>query len=63
MICIQNKGYEVSLEKGKVYHVKEDTEAKKGNIFVLSTSLEKITYFRKSILFLFNYQRLQKKVL
>jgi hypothetical protein len=33
MICIQNKGYEVSLEKGKVYHVKEDTEAKKGNIF------------------------------
>ena len=25
MICIQNKGYEVSLEKGKVYHVKEDT--------------------------------------
>ncbi len=27
VICIQNKGYEVSLEKGKVYQVKEDTEA------------------------------------
>ncbi len=29
VICIQNKGYEVSLEKGKVYQVKEDTEAEK----------------------------------
>ncbi len=29
VICIQNKDYEVSLEKGKVYQVKEDTEAEK----------------------------------
>ena len=28
VICINNEGYEVSLEKGKVYQAKEDLTAK-----------------------------------
>jgi hypothetical protein len=32
VICINNKGHEVSLEKGKVYHVVEDESAAQNNL-------------------------------
>jgi hypothetical protein len=63
VICIKNEGYEASLEKGKVYQIREDKKAEKRDFVRIIDESEEDYLYPKELFVTINLPKEAEKAL